>query len=158
MTEFSPDGRALFHAYMDSGELGVAVENYRAFRYNWTELPSEEPAIVAVGGEEGTRLYVSWNGDTETVAWRFWEVLDGWSTRKLIEEVERTNFETELFVPGRRVEYVRAEATGAGGKVLRRTGVASIEPEVLPAHGLKASTAYHGGDGRQKVIGRHWNA
>ncbi|KAF4124547.1 LOW QUALITY PROTEIN: Arylsulfotransferase (ASST) [Geosmithia morbida] len=51
VTEYTADGTAVFHAYMDSGDLGVGVENCRGFRHNWTGIPNEEPAIVALEAE-----------------------------------------------------------------------------------------------------------
>ncbi|KAK6217336.1 hypothetical protein QIS74_07450 [Colletotrichum tabaci] len=132
VTEFAADGTPVFHAYVDSGALGVGVENYRAFRFNWTGLPSEEPAIVSLEDAGGTTLYVSWNGDTETKTWRFYEVSDKHGSRKFLGEAKRRSFETSLRVPGRRVNEAVAEAVDERGGVLRGTGIARIEPEVLP--------------------------
>lgn len=58
LTEFRADGVPIFHAFLDSGILGEGVQNYRAFRYNWTGLPYEEPAIVSLRNERGTAVYV----------------------------------------------------------------------------------------------------
>ncbi len=138
VTEYTADGEVVFHAYMDSGKLAVGVENYRAFRFNWTGLPSEEPAVVALEGEGGkTTVYVSWNGDTETKVWRFFEVVDGFGSREFLGEVERTSFETKLVVKGK-VGKVAAEAVDKRGRVLRATRVAEVEPEVLPGASGKA--------------------
>ncbi|KAK3359570.1 ASST-domain-containing protein [Lasiosphaeria hispida] len=136
VTEYTEDGTPIFHAYMDSGYLGQGVENYRAFKYNWTGLPNEEPAIVALASEggRGTTVYASWNGDTETAVWRFFEVTDAYGSRSFLGEAERTGFETALFVPGRdELSKVAAEAVDARGKVLRVTGDVGVEPEILPA-------------------------
>jgi len=154
VTEFTPDGRPIFHAYMDSDALGVAVENYRAFRYNWTGLPSEEPAIVALAGEAGTTVYVSWNGDTETQVWRFFElgVDEDVGSKRLLGEVPRTSFETSLFVPDRVVKNVSAEAVGVDGRALRATGFALVEAEVLPAHKSKTTSTHVQGQGLQKTL------
>lgn len=132
VTEFTEDGKPLFHAYMDSDFLANGVENYRAFRYNWTGLPNEEPAIVALDSAEGTRIYVSWNGDTETKAWRFYASTDGFGSKAFLGEVEKAGFETSLLVPGgKKVTYVSAEAVDARGKVIRVSGATSVEPDVL---------------------------
>ena len=133
VTEYTRDGEVVFHAYMDSGALGVGVENYRAFRFEWTGLPREEPAVVVLEGEGGeVRVYVSWNGDTETAVWRFFGVGEG-GLRELLGEVERRSFETELVVPkGKRVERVVAEAVDKRGRVLRVSQEVGVEPEVLP--------------------------
>jgi hypothetical protein len=156
VTEFTPGGKPIFHAYMDSGALGVAVENYRAFRYNWTGLPNEEPAIVALAGHAGTTVYVSWNGDTETKLWRFVEHGTGEDSGSShpLGEVERKSFETSLFVPGKVVKNVSAEAVGADGEVLRVTGFALVEPEVLPAHRIKQAPQPASGQALQKTLQR----
>jgi hypothetical protein len=77
VTEFKSDGTPIFHTYMDSGYLGLKVENYRGFRYNWTGIPNEAPAIVALEDEGSINIYVSWNGDTRTKTWRFYELKGG---------------------------------------------------------------------------------
>ena len=151
VTEFKADGTPIFHAYMDSGYLGLGVENYRAFRFNWTGLPNEEPAIVALEDEHGgTTVYVSWNGDTETKIWRFYAIADDYGSKEFLGEVERTSFETSLHIPKKRVSRVSAEAVGAKGRVLRVTGSTRLEPDVLPA-GKRARLAI--GENVEKTIG-----
>ncbi|KAM5346766.1 hypothetical protein ACJ41O_009771 [Fusarium nematophilum] len=133
LTEYTADGKPIFHAYVDSGFLGVGAENYRAFRYNWTGLPNETPAIVALQGDDGTKVYVSWNGDTETAAWRFYAVTDEFGSRDFLGEVKRTSFETTFAVPQRRsIGSVAAEAVDKRGKVLTSTASVLVEAEVLP--------------------------
>ena len=89
VTEFLPNGTAIFHAFLDSSPLGEGVENYRAFRFNWTGLPYEDPAIVALSSGKGTDIYVSWNGDTETKQWRFYALDEDSSRRCFLGEVHR---------------------------------------------------------------------
>lgn len=154
VTEYTRDGEVVFHAYMDSGALGVGVENYRAFRFNWTGLPTEEPAVVALEDkQEGTTaVYVSWNGDTETALWRFFEVADGFGSRAFLGEVERTSFETKLVVPRKKLGRVAAEAVDKRGRVLRVTGEVAVEPEVLPAKSSKKKKTGLGGGAQQDVV------
>ncbi|KAI6081660.1 ASST-domain-containing protein [Hypoxylon rubiginosum] len=132
VTEYLPNGTAIFHAYMDSGYLGIGVENYRAFRFNWTGIPNEEPALVVLKGEDGITAYVSWNGDTETKAWRFYSLTDDYGSKQFLGEVERTSFETSLRIDSDDITSVSAEAIGVKGKSLRVTGVALIEQEIRP--------------------------
>lgn len=139
VTEFTSDGTPIFHAYMDSGVLGDGVQNYRAFRYNWTGLPNEDPAIVALENTHGTNLYVSWNGDTETAIWRFYAETDGFGSRRFLGEVERKSFETSLHVPNQKLVSVSAEAVDASGKLLVSTAVVKAEQEILPPHGKHTS-------------------
>lgn len=117
---------------MDSGDLGAGVQNYRAFRYNWTGIPSEVPAIAAFRNRETTTIYVSWNGDTETVAWRFFAVTDELGSRQFLGEVARTSFETSLEVQWPKLNGVAAEAVDARGRVLVNTASVKIEQEILP--------------------------
>jgi len=156
LTEFLPDGTPIFHAYMDSGDLGIAVENYRAFRFNWTGLPTEEPSIVSLENGDGTTIYVSWNGDTETDLWRFYEVFDRHGSKRLLGEAKRTNFETSLHIPKKRIGRVVAEAIDKSGAVLRGTSVAKIEPEILPAVVASSSSKHTaggaGGEGIQAIL------
>lgn len=144
LTEFKPDGTPILHAYMDSGLLGEGVENYRAFRYNWTGLPTEEPAIVAHKTSSGTAVYVSWNGDTETAVWRFYAVTDQYGSRSFLGEAERDGFETSFFLAGHSYVRVAAEAVSARGRVLRTTQAVGLQAEVLPPGG----NAFVGGDHR----------
>ncbi|KAI1630575.1 Arylsulfotransferase-domain-containing protein [Biscogniauxia mediterranea] len=132
LTEYLPNGTPIFHAYVESGDLALGVENYRAFRYNWTGLPNEEPAIVALEGDDSTAIYVSWNGDTETKAWRFYAVTDKLGSKEFLGEAKRTSFETSLVIPNGHVPTVSAEAIGAKGQVLRVTRSVVIEPEIKP--------------------------
>lgn len=143
VTEFLPNGTAIFHAYMDSGLLGIGVENYRAYRYNWTGFPNEEPAIVALGDDNGTSIYVSWNGDTETTRWRFFGRGDkGPSASYALGEVERTSFETVLRVEDMTDIEVFAEAVDVRGAVLASTRPTLVQPNVLPPSLLRDSSAY----------------
>ena len=143
MTEFLLNGTAIFHAYMDSGYLGLGVENYRAYRYNWTGLPNEEPAIAAFEDVNGTSIYVSWNGDTETKRWSFFEIDRSANFSFLLGEVERTSFETGLRVWNRTVKEVFAEAVDDRGVVLRSTRVTPIQPAVNPSSkGLGGGVQY----------------
>ena len=132
LTEFRPDGTPIFHAYMDSGFLGEGVENYRGFRYDWTGLPNETPAIVSLENDDGTTVYVSWNGDTETKAWRFYNVVDEYGSREFLGEAERTGFETSLAVDGRTIHTVSAEAIGANGRFLTSTATVKTKQEIWP--------------------------
>ncbi|KAF1995110.1 hypothetical protein P154DRAFT_612009 [Amniculicola lignicola CBS 123094] len=66
ITEFSEEGKVLFHSYLDSEPYGKNVQSYRGFRFNWTGLASEDVAIVALRDPENeseATVYVSRNGD-----------------------------------------------------------------------------------------------
>lgn len=132
LTEYRADGTPIFHTYMDSGFLGLGVENYRGFRYKWTGLPNEVPSIVSLENDEGTTVYVSWNGDTETKVWRFFSVVDEYGSREFLGEVERKGFETSLSVKSKGLGPVAAVAVGENGRVLTESAVVKPKAEVLP--------------------------
>lgn len=144
MTEFRADGTPIFHAYMDSGLLGEGVQNYRAFRYNWTGLPTEEPAIVAEKTHSGTEVFVSWNGDTETAVWRFYAVTDAFGSREFLGETTRTGFETSFMLAGHSYQRFAAEAVSARGRVLTTTGVVHIQNAVRPYDSVLAESEGRG--------------
>jgi hypothetical protein len=135
VTEFSSNGTAIFHAYLESGELweNGAVQNYRGFKFNWTGIPNEEPAVVALKHGESIVVNVSWNGDTETVAWRFYGIpqkVGGQRNVKgvLLGQERRDGFETSFYVKsGSGVGKIFAEAVGKNGKALQRTRVVQTE-------------------------------
>lgn len=128
LTELLSNGTPIFHTYFDSGHLGEGVENYRGFRFNWTGIPNEKPAIVSLKGKNGTSVYVSWNGDTETRAWRFYG-RDGGGKLRFLGEKKRTGFET-AFEVGDELIAVRAEAVGRRGEVLVSTETVGSEVEI----------------------------
>ncbi|KAF2664441.1 hypothetical protein BT63DRAFT_89791 [Microthyrium microscopicum] len=149
VTEYSSNGSVVFHAYLDSGDLYTngAVQNYRAFKFNWTGTPHEDPAFVALGHGESTVLYVSWNGDTETRVWEFFGVRfngtgmdrssgeDGESKKRHVwlGKVEREGFETSFYVfSGSDWSGFYARSLDGDGKVLVETGVVGVRPYIYP--------------------------
>lgn len=127
ITEFKADGTPIFHAYMDSGYLGLKVENYRGFRYNWTGIPNEAPAIIALEDKDKTDVYVSWNGDTRTKSWRFYEIKGG--RKSFVGEAKRQGFETSLSINRIGVKDIQAEGYDAEGALLVKTS--AIEPKAV---------------------------
>lgn len=133
ITEFADDGEVLFHAYLDSYPEGRLVQSYRGFRANWTGIPAEEPALSAlastVGGKIGLDVYVSWNGDTETKIWRFYEASGG----RFLGEAKRSGFETHAYfesaAPAASLEsvYIYAEAIDAEDNVLRQAKAVTVQ-------------------------------
>lgn len=75
---------------------------------------------------------MSWNGDTETAAWRFYASTDKFGSRKFLGEVERKSFETSLLLADQKIESASAEAVDVHGRVLVSTGGARVEALVLP--------------------------
>ncbi|GME49449.1 hypothetical protein MMC22_008311 [Neofusicoccum parvum] len=136
VTEFAPDGAAVWHAELDSGDLQDGVQNYRAFRFNWTGWAGESPAVVTEADGEGVEtVYVSWNGDTQTRVWQFYES-DGHGWKTFVGEAKRTGFET-AFALGRRVNAAKivVEALDRKGNVLATAK--ADRPEVRVTEGKK---------------------
>ncbi|KAI9046884.1 hypothetical protein LZ554_008962 [Drepanopeziza brunnea f. sp. 'monogermtubi'] len=143
ITEFSPSGTAVFHAYLDSEVLfrNGRPASYRGFRFNWTGTPSEDPAIVSLTNRESMTVYVSWNGDTKTKSWQFWGV-DPEGREELLGDEERMGFETEFHVEsGSGWKGFLAKAVGKDGKVLRTSKVAKVRPYISPCDSGKDGLA-----------------
>jgi hypothetical protein len=88
-TEYAADGRVRFDASLPTGG-----QSYRTLRFPWRGRPSERPTLAARGGQ----LFASWNGTTETSAWR----LEGGRTPAALRAITtrpRTGFETVLSAP-----------------------------------------------------------
>ncbi|KAA8913684.1 hypothetical protein TRICI_003142 [Trichomonascus ciferrii] len=112
ISEHKPDGTPIFFAHLGSGALGKGIQNYRAFRFNWHATPIEDPALVAFQTESGTEIYVSWNGDTETKTWKFYD-----QHQTLLGETSRTGFETNLTVSSH-PDFITAQAFDQNGSRL----------------------------------------
>ena len=110
-TEFSEEGEVLFDAH-----FAARNSSYRAYRFPWVGMPSEDPAIATDSTGDGVRAWVSWNGATEVAKW---ELLGGDSEDDLapVAEVERSGFETEITAQGE-FALVAARALDADGEVL----------------------------------------
>lgn len=132
MSEHKPDGTTIFFSGMDSGKLGPGSENYRAFKFDWHALPYEEPALVAFKESNGTSFYVSWNGDTETKAWKFFGE-DEKGQKKLLGQAHRTGFETSFRTSHKPVRVV-AEAFDARGHRLVSSSVVKTREYKLRLH------------------------
>lgn len=83
-TEHAAGGEAVMDVQFSpwhTRDNAIALDNYRAYRMNWTATPSWAPDVAArrtegEGEEDGagqvtTTVYASWNGATEVKAWAF---------------------------------------------------------------------------------------
>ncbi|KAF4337733.1 hypothetical protein FBEOM_8401 [Fusarium beomiforme] len=132
ITEYTATGEPVFHAFLDSGFLQDKLQNYRAFRYNWTGYSPETLAVFTEERENGAvNVYVSWNGDTRTVAWRVsWNEKFGWATIQRTRTYPKTGFETiiQLTEAPSSLGPISVEALGADGHVLQVSE--SVRPEL----------------------------
>lgn len=147
ITEFK-DEKPIFNAFVDSGQLGIHAENYRAFKSNWTGKPNEKIALLGeYTDEESTNIYVSWNGDTETKKWKFYSIEDNGS-RRYIGETLKTGFESlKIFdtVFGR----VLVEAYDSDDTLLSTSDPVYTEAQILEAKRIKKRPEYV--DGRYQT-------
>lgn len=126
ISEHKPDGTTIFFSKLDTGRLGPGSENYRAFKFEWHAIPYEEPALVAFKEANGTSCYVSWNGDTETKIWGFFEQTSS-DQRIPLGNATRNGFETS-FHTKRDVALVIAEAyDNRGDKLVSSPAIKAVK-------------------------------
>lgn len=164
ITEYDAAGGVVFHAFLGRDFLRTRLQNYRAFRFNWTGLSPETPAVLAEqSAVDGTvRLFVSWNGDTVTKTWRFtWAEESpaagaGGAAATVWRDkaVARRGFETSTRIvqpSGVRISSVQAEALDAAGRVLgvsAQVGVQrALTREMVPDGAAPAGQKTLGGVG-----------
>jgi hypothetical protein len=110
-TEMQHDGTMVLDGKFATGT------SYRAFKFDWSGRPTDKPAVAGARSSSGrATVYVSWNGSTETTAWR---LLAGRSATSLaaLREVRRSGFETVIAVPAG-VSHAAVAALDSSGAVL----------------------------------------
>lgn len=113
VTEFDGQGHVLF----DASFGGKGADSYRAYRFQWTGNPTEDPAVAVVrGAGSGATAYASWNGATEVVRW---EVLAGRDAAHLhpVGSAARSGFETAIAVSSDAPQFA-VRAIGGAGEIL----------------------------------------
>ena len=125
---FSPGGTLLFDASYSS-----PINSYRAYLLPWTGTPTTNPSLTATSADGEIHVYASWNGSTQTVAWK---VLAGSSAGSLaqVATASSTGFQTEITLPSapRYVEVVALNAAGQSiGTSAVTAPVASTESGVV---------------------------
>jgi hypothetical protein len=110
-TEENPGLNTLYDAQMPGDNI-----SYRAYRHRWVGKPYYPPSIAAITSNGQSIVYASWNGSTETTAWK---VYTGRSPRHLckVKTVQKTGFETAIDV-GNNGPYFKVKALNAQGKVI----------------------------------------
>jgi hypothetical protein len=110
-SEFSKTGKLLLSIRFPDPDI-----SYRAYRLPWSAVPPGRPSIAARPTGSNTRVYVSWNGATNVVAY---QILSGPSSRKLkpLRRVARGGFETPVTVRGRGPLF-QAKALDTRGRVV----------------------------------------
>ncbi len=115
-TEFAPNGEVLF----DFSFAAKSV-SYRCFKAPWVGAPRTPVAVKSERDGSGSKVWMSWNGDTRV---REWRILAGSSRGKLevVATVARSGFETRADLP-RAYAYYRVVGLDAEGKVLGRSNL-----------------------------------
>ncbi|CAK7895534.1 hypothetical protein CAAN1_10S00166 [[Candida] anglica] len=132
LTEYNSKAEAIFHAFVDSGDLGVAAENYRAFKFNWVGIPNESIAVYSEFSRgRDTSVYVSWNGDTETKLWKFF-TKDAAGQETFIGKADKDGFETKLTIEGEQIKRVFAKSYDINGKELGSSELVDTIEEFIP--------------------------
>ncbi|KAF1990409.1 hypothetical protein K402DRAFT_301022, partial [Aulographum hederae CBS 113979] len=124
-TEFLPNGTVVMH--VEYAPLNATTGGSPSItRSAWNGRPQDEPLIAGLasgsGNNQSTTYYASWNGATEVAAWQFHAVdlIGGTPKPTVMETVQRTGFETQWIVKGKR-DMGFAEAVDWEGKVLGET-------------------------------------
>jgi hypothetical protein len=119
-TEFSPSGQMVFE-----GHMPAPAQSYRAYRFSWSAIPADPPAIaVKPAGKGEDTVYASWNGATEVSEWR---VLAGASPTSLspIAGVAKNGFESAIPVPSTATHFA-VQAFDATGRLLGVSGTVTV--------------------------------
>ncbi|KAK5089183.1 hypothetical protein LTR05_003407 [Lithohypha guttulata] len=128
VTEHTSDGTIIYRANVASdGKM-----NYRAYKYDIALTPYDSPALYtyAPDTESNTVYYMSWNGATELRKWRVYGRADCETEWTLLDEIEKSGFETNYTSQGYQ-EFGRVEAVAADGTGLRNStnrGVRAFVP------------------------------
>jgi Arylsulfotransferase (ASST) len=123
-SQYGPAGNTKGHgtrSLLYDVKLPGSEHTYRTFRQSWTGIPYYPPSAAARKDGSGTDVYASWNGSTQTVAWRVLAGSSPASLRVVASRVSRTGFETRIRVPSGG-PYFQVQALDANGKVLRKSG------------------------------------
>ena len=121
ITEFDRSGKVVFDA-----SFAPADDSYRAYRFEWTGLPTTRPSIAVDRSDGDVRdVYASWNGATDVKAWRVLAGLTAEHLRPVGRPVRRQGFETHVSV-STDAPFFAVQALGTGGKVLSTSAVIPV--------------------------------
>ncbi|GAQ05220.1 hypothetical protein ALT_2541 [Aspergillus lentulus] len=148
-TEYTADGDLLCDVHFGASAFFSfgRVVSYRASKGTWVGRPLTIPDAAVIGD----RVYVSWNGATEVVAWR----LEVWDTHavedssfKVVAQFAKTGFETDIEIPEELGSPLfRLAALDAKGNALGYTEVLQKEQgvdvdELLDLHSWIVAAAF----------------
>ena len=97
ISEYTNDGTLVQEGvFATSGTM-----NYRAFKYNYTTNPTDNPALYMYAHNQstGTVYYMSWNGATKVQQWRMYGADNKAGPWSVIDTVDTQGFETTFRTP-----------------------------------------------------------
>jgi hypothetical protein len=115
-TEFAPDGKVLFDF-----TFAAKTVSYRCFKAPWIGTPTTPVAVRSARHGSGSRIWMSWNGDTRV---RHWRILAGSAPGGLatVATIPREGFESVADLE-QQYPYYRVIGLSTAGKVLGRSKV-----------------------------------
>jgi hypothetical protein len=119
-TEGNGSENLLYDAKMPGSNI-----SYRAFRNTWVGKPYYPPSAAAKTDNGNSVVYASWNGSTQTRAWRVLAGPDPDSLSVVVRHAERTGFETAVRTADRG-PYFQVEALDDEGHVLKSSDVVTL--------------------------------
>lgn len=126
VSEYDREGNLIFNTYLDSGEQAEKVQQYRAFKYEWKGYPNEKIAVLSEVADEETTIFVSWNGDTNTKYWKFYES----NGKRLLGQTDKKGFETR-FTTNLHIEKVFVESYDSNHKLLGTSDLFKTRKQVV---------------------------
>lgn len=118
-TVFDPAFNLIYDAQMPGNNF-----SYRTYRHKWVGKPFYPPSVVVLSINGKFTVYTSWNGSTETTAWK---VFAGHSPDKLskVKTADKSGFETAIAVTNQG-PYFKVKALNAKGKVIGVSKVVKV--------------------------------
>ncbi|MCS1350459.1 arylsulfotransferase family protein [Mechercharimyces sp. CAU 1602] len=98
------------------------IGSYRAFKNKWVGLPLNPPSIAVDLFGNAAVVYASWNGSTETVAWRVLAGMTPQTVSVVRKSASRKGFETAIVVESGG-PYFQVKALDSSSKVIGTSGV-----------------------------------
>ncbi|KNG91401.1 hypothetical protein ANOM_000431 [Aspergillus nomiae NRRL 13137] len=120
ISEHTDDGTPVFFATINDPK----AMNYRAFKFNWTGEPSDDPALRSYATAPGsaTTFWVSWNGATEVDHWNFYGTTSASDEFTLVAKADRQGFQT-TYTSSTYYSRAYAEAASSDGSSLGNSSV-----------------------------------
>ncbi|KAE8395620.1 ASST-domain-containing protein [Aspergillus alliaceus] len=120
ISEHTEDGNPVFFATLNNPK----TMNYRAYKFNWTGEPSDDPALRTYGASPGsaTTFWVSWNGATRVDHWNLYGTNSSSDQFTLLSRVGKQGFQSTYTSPNYHPRAY-AEAASSDGTSLGNSSV-----------------------------------